>query len=96
MPTHPLTQAREDLRNAKTDLEEKEQALTKALVEEIQEHLHQYEAGMRLTAMLIKEIPDAMSLDHAALKQKTIKGLEEMQRTLRDFLVKMDHLKEGR
>lgn len=92
--THPITQAREGVRSAKTNLEEREQDLTRALVDEIQEHLRQYRAGMQLTAMLVRELPDTLSLDRSALKQEIAKSLEETQRTLRGFLEKLDRLKE--
>jgi hypothetical protein len=80
MADDTLTHAREQYRGVLTELKEREWALALALVDQVQEHLHQYEAGMRLTQMLLKEIPDQPSLDHAGIKREAIKELEEMQR----------------
>lgn len=88
-----LSHAREHYRGALKELKTREWALANALVEQIQEHLHQHEAGLRLTAMLIKEIPDQPSLDHAGIKRESIKELEEMQRTLNTLKQKAQKLR---
>lgn len=88
-----LTHAREQYQRAQTGLKQREWDLAGALVEQIQEHLHQYGAGMRITQMLIKEIPEQPSLDHAGLKREAIKELEEMQRQVTALKHKIEQLR---
>jgi hypothetical protein len=88
-----LSHARKHYRGALQELKEREWALANALVEQIQEHLHQHEAGLRTTTMLVKEVPEQPSLDHAGLKRETIKELEEMQRSLNTLKKKIQALR---
>jgi hypothetical protein len=93
MAEDDLRHAREHYRGAIKELKEREWTLANALVDQIQEHLHQEEAGLRLTAMLVKEIPDQPSLDHSNLKREAIKQLEETQRALNALKQKVQALR---